>query len=894
MPDKSAYERAIEFGLCPVPVNPGTKRPLVKWSHLQTATPTQAEIDAWVANHPDAWFGIVCGEASGNLEVLDFDIPRKGEPGVERIPPAYQPWQRLLIENGYSNLLDRLTLVIETVSGGVHVYYRREGGAKTNTKLASDADGHVLIETRGHGGFVVAPKSKGYKKVSGSLSKIPVLSSDEADALWAAASLLDQTPQVEDHAYSNQRSAMNGSGTPLDDFNARGSWSDALPGWTFLGRMYQGRELILRPGKKHGWSGVRGEYANGERVWIYTQTSGPLPSNRLLSKAACYAYSNHNGDFKAAAKALAALGYGEPAKTRSQKKKAQEPEPAEDGFPHILANDRQLNEVTDDALAALSAANDPPTIFSRDRLFVRLNRDDKGELYVREIDKHAMRESLGRAAHWWRRSKDGPSQCFPPVEIAENLLSLQSVPKGFPRLAGLSKAPIMREDGSVFLGPGYDEHSGWMVDSCEEWPEFDGDGEAAAKWVLAELFGDFPFVDGASKANALGLFILPFVRTAIDGPTPLFFGDAPRARSGKTKMLQCALVAGLGEVCDTMSVPFKEEEVEKKLHTYITEGRQVIFFDNLRHELKSASLEGVLTARKWRGRTLGTSHSSGAPVNAIFCLTANNGRMSADLAGRAVWIRIDPQVEDPTEREGFRHPDLEGWAVANRKQLVAAAIAMVRHWSAKGKPEGKKTKASYVQWSRIVGGILEACGIEGFLQNDKALKSAVNDEEETWLPFYSEWAEQFGWDPVTTHSLVKMAVEKDLLGSVVATAKSEKGIQTAIGRAINARVDMVYHGAAIRKSTMSKGYSRFKLEPVGGLVDSLLCGSYEGKKLDNAHIEDALPHMGRSGISPPVHHPGSKSGGHGGLSPIEDDDELLSDAKRLPDGSYVWTEGDDD
>ena len=85
--------------------------------------------------------------------------------------------------------------VVQTKSGGYHVYYRCEQ-IEGNMKLANrpatpeeiKATPHlkevVLIETRGEGGYVIAPPTDGYTKVNE--FKLKVITIDERDTLLAA------------------------------------------------------------------------------------------------------------------------------------------------------------------------------------------------------------------------------------------------------------------------------------------------------------------------------------------------------------------------------------------------------------------------------------------------------------------------------------------------------------------------------------------------------------------------------------------------------------------------------------------------------------------------------------------------------------------------------------
>ncbi len=54
---------------------------------------------------------------------------------------------------------------------------------------------------------------------------------------------------------------------------------------------------------------------------------------------------------------------------------------------------------------------------------------------------------------------------------------------------------------------------------------------------IGDLLGDFPFVDEADKANVLALYLLPFARELIDGPTPLHLIEKPSPGSGASLLL---------------------------------------------------------------------------------------------------------------------------------------------------------------------------------------------------------------------------------------------------------------------------------------------------------------------------------------------------------------------
>ncbi len=53
--------------------------------------------------------------------------------------------------------------------------------------------------------------------------------------------------------------------------------------------------------------------------------------------------------------------------------------------PAIQIGDRQLRDVTNDVLAALKAANDPPVLFTRGAALVRIQHDEHGRAFVQNV-----------------------------------------------------------------------------------------------------------------------------------------------------------------------------------------------------------------------------------------------------------------------------------------------------------------------------------------------------------------------------------------------------------------------------------------------------------------------------------------------------------------------------
>lgn len=335
-----AAQRWLHAGFNLIPIRAdGTKRPLFEWKRFMTDRTTEAMVEFWLGRNPGAGLGIVCGAVSGDLEMLELEGRAHTAEGLAKIqaevrkhPSADDAWNT--ITQG---------LVVESPSGGVHFFYRiGDNTVPGNTKIAQrpataeeleanpKAKVKVLAETRGEGGFVVAaptggtvhPTGLSWEIVSGGPESVPTISWDERQCLHAAIyAALDEMPEVQEvppKPEGPRPTAPQGDGTrPGDDFNDRADWSDqdllGGAGWTISHR--QGNTTYwVKPGANprdghHATTGRDGSGAN-DRLYVFS-TSTEFPTEEPLSKFAVYAMLNHNGDFKAATRALSADGYGD-------------------------------------------------------------------------------------------------------------------------------------------------------------------------------------------------------------------------------------------------------------------------------------------------------------------------------------------------------------------------------------------------------------------------------------------------------------------------------------------------------------------------------------------------------------------------------------------------------
>lgn len=304
--------RMVGCGLSVLPIVHGTKKfKGQSWKEYQARLMDDAEIRTMFVEGD--FLAVVCGKVSGNLELIDFDIPGKHElpEGKKGISPVWKPFLQFFKNHDQQDLFRRL-LMIETKSGGRHLVYRCAEAVEGNQKLAEqleDGKREVLIETRGEGGYFLTFPTPGYTIKQGSFEAIPIIEAREREFILTAARTLNEVYQEHPSGQS-----LNGAGAkPGDVFAAKTPWSDILEkhGWTHGGRSSGNRDAWVRPGKSKK-DGISATTGNGptDLLYVHSSNAAPFAPGTAYSKFAAYTLLEHKGDFYFAAQALKAAGFG--------------------------------------------------------------------------------------------------------------------------------------------------------------------------------------------------------------------------------------------------------------------------------------------------------------------------------------------------------------------------------------------------------------------------------------------------------------------------------------------------------------------------------------------------------------------------------------------------------
>jgi len=243
--------------------------------------------------------GVVCGKASGGLEVIDID---------NHFGDAKSLMTEFMNLKEVKDVFSRNNIVVNSTNGGgYHIIYRANN-INGNKKLSSrpkwsDKEEKfkpdAIFETRGDGGYIVAPPTKGYESVRGHILKVCKISDQDRDTLIEAAKSFNQwIPEERKEAIgTKERVGDKFDNDSSSVYEAQAALKKA--GWSDLGN---GR--WRRPEKSKGISATFGKVAPNV-FYCFTSNGYPFEEMSAYSPFQVVALLDYGGDFSAFAKDLA-------------------------------------------------------------------------------------------------------------------------------------------------------------------------------------------------------------------------------------------------------------------------------------------------------------------------------------------------------------------------------------------------------------------------------------------------------------------------------------------------------------------------------------------------------------------------------------------------------------
>jgi hypothetical protein len=485
----------------------------------------------------------------------------------------------------------------------------------------------------------------------------------------------------------------------------------------------------------------------------------------------------------------------------------------DDRRPEIDAGNQDLEVTSSLAWQALQRSNDPPRLLRFGGIPVRIEGDDDDVPVAQTLTEDRLSHELARCAQWFKVQKGFQVPASPPTRVVRDMLAAPTY--SLPSLLSIVQAPVFAPNGSLQTEPGYHEAgrsfyapaSGFTVPTVPESPT-DEDVEQAKALIIDDMLGEFSFVTDAELANTVSLLLDPFIRSLIDGPTPLRLIEAPTPGSGKGLLADVVLRAAIGSHVTLMTAPSGDDEFRKRITAQLSQLPAAILIDNVTTALDSGSLAGALTATWWSDRRLGVNEMIRVPVRCVWIATANNPTMSTEIARRTVRIRLDPKVDRPWKRTGFRHEDLRGWADEHRPEIVCAVLTLIQSWVSAGQPLGKARLGSFEKWAAVHSGILDHLGIKGFLGNLDEFYETADIEGAVWRQFVDLWFAKFNETEVGVSDLFGLA--QDVEGFDFGQG-SERAQKTSFGMALGRQRDRVIGDCRVTQTRTVQRVKRWRL-----------------------------------------------------------------------------------
>ncbi len=305
--------------------------------------------------------------------------------------------------------------------------------------------------------------------------------------------------------------------------------------------------------------------------------------------------------------------------------------------------------------------------------------------------------------------------------LSQTLLVSQVLQESLPIISRIFTIPIpiLYHNKIAFPKKGYDKRfKSWMNYNVPELSHPDMKLKEA-KEIIHNLLKEFCFKTKQDLDTAIAALITPGLRglfKEFNTRTPVFFYLGNRERVGKDYLAGITGIIYEGQaseenpICSGERSGNNNEELRKKLTAAIKSGKKRLHFSNNKGYLNNAVFEGAITTETYSDRLLGTNETIEAPNELDFSLSGNVGiTYTPDFANRCKFINLFLDIEDANSRK-FENPTLHLWVKENRSLIFSTIFSLVRNWIDKGMKPGKIPFASFPEWARVCGGIMESAG----------------------------------------------------------------------------------------------------------------------------------------------------------------------------------------
>lgn len=431
---------------------------------------------------------------------------------------------------------------------------------------------------------------------------------------------------------------------------------------------------------------------------------------------------------------------------------------------------KQIVDLSDEVFDRLVQANDPPTLFR------------KGKIWVKILDGDNSITPLHRDTfHYFLSSRfyclDGTEKaCRIPGDVAGMVENHDQRLNCVPEVSQVVNRPLIHPDGTIVINKGYDSITKNYLISDFELTEM---SLQDAQETLIEPFRHFPFRDDSSRANAFAFLFTLLMRENLGTNVPIFHFGASRQGTGKGLLLRMLYAIAHGQEPKHATFKENDESLERAIASKLLAGNPLIFLDNVKDgwTVDSAAFEMFATAPEVTLRVLYQTEESEIRNFAVYSITGNNLRFDAGLHRRVQHCILQSDEERPDLPTGL--PDLTKYIASHRNLMLSATVTIIGEWVKRGLAEADINLASYRRWSNVIAPILEIAGIHGF----EPVNRDVPDDDLAYRLFIHAIWQRFGdenWGVAETLHLASVGTDENpgenLLGDILRGEPRKHGL----------------------------------------------------------------------------------------------------------------------
>jgi hypothetical protein len=411
----------------------------------------------------------------------------------------------------------------------------------------------------------------------------------------------------------------------------------------------------------------------------------------------------------------------------------------------------------DALLEALKQHGKQKNLFVYAHQIVEPGRHPTYGLRFAPLNHEAFAARLGAkpAIEFVQTTDDGGKRTACPLELRKAVYS-QTHRLSDIEVQWISTTPIYR-NGELYSTPGYyaamrvwlEAPLGVILPSvCDR---------AAALEALEYLFSliaECAFKDKIiDRAVAMAALLTAAVRGSMRCPGILI--TKPSNRVGASTLTHLFHIVLDGTEGFEINAAVPPVEMDKLVDTAQLEGHVAMLLDNAIHDggFNSAALAQAITAGVRRVRVLGSSKTVPVECRQLIVVNGVKVQLTADLAERFIAVRLDPQMERPSERPYSRTGEqLFEEAKRDRVKILIAAYTILAAYHRSGEQAVVKNIAGFEEWCGTVSAALAWLGLPDVAISQQLI-SIEDPATQTRRLLVASWLTLFGEAEVTTHDV---------------------------------------------------------------------------------------------------------------------------------------------